>query len=153
MHLVSYTEELWKDIEAYQLDDASYTGIPKEIILANKDKEDFYPILCFKEDRLVCFFALDGSSDREVYTTNEKSFLIRAFSTDSREVRKGYATQSLTELVVFLNNNFAGINEIVLGVNEKNPNAYKMYLKAGFIDTEKKHLGPRGYQHVMQLRF
>jgi RimJ/RimL family protein N-acetyltransferase len=77
--------------------------------------------------------------------------LIRSFSTDSRETRKGYATKSLRALIPFIKSNFEGVEEVVLGVNEKNPNAYQMYLKAGFTDTKKKYLGPRGYQHVLKI--
>ncbi|MFW3589272.1 GNAT family N-acetyltransferase [Vagococcus fluvialis] len=152
MHLVFYNEDFLKEIKAYQLDDASFTGIPSEVIKENHLKENYYPILCFEEDRLVCFFSLDGSENKDVYTSNEKSLLIRSFSTDSRETRKGYATKSLRVLIPFIKSNFEGVEEVVLGVNEKNPNAYQLYLKAGFIDTKKKHLGPRGYQHILKIK-
>ncbi|WP_270313266.1 GNAT family N-acetyltransferase [Vagococcus fluvialis] len=152
MHLVFYNEDFLKEIKAYQLDDASFTGIPSEVIKENHLKENYYPILCFEEDRLVCFFSLDGSGNKNVYTSNEKSLLIRSFSTDSRETRKGYATKSLRALIPFIKSNFEDVEEVVLGVNEKNPNAYQMYLKAGFIDTKKKHLGPRGYQHILKIK-
>ena len=151
MHLVFYNEDFFNDVKAYQLDDASFTGVPIEIVEENQHKEDFYPILCFEENRLVCFFALDGSANKLVYTENQNSFLIRAFSTDSKEVRKGYATSSLKALQSFIKTNFEGVNEIVLGVNVKNPSAYQMYMKAGFTDTERTNLGPRGYQNVLNL--
>ncbi|MBO0420023.1 GNAT family N-acetyltransferase [Vagococcus fluvialis] len=152
MHLVFYNEDFLKEIKAYQLDDASFTGIPSEVIEENHLQENYYPILCFEEERLVCFFSLDGSENKTIYSSNEKSLLIRAFSTDSRETRKGYATKSLRALIPFIKSNFDDIEEVVLGVNEKNPNAYQMYLKAGFIDTKKKHLGPRGYQHILKIK-
>lgn len=149
MHLVFYNDDFFNDVKAYRLDDASFTGVPIEIIEEYKNQDDFYPILCFEEDKLVCFFALDGSANKLVYTDNQNSFLIRAFSTDSNEVRKGYATKSLLALESFVKMNFEGVDEIVLGVNVKNPNAYKMYLKAGFDDTTRTNLGPRGYQNVL----
>ncbi|MBO0442052.1 GNAT family N-acetyltransferase [Vagococcus fluvialis] len=151
MHLVFYNEDFLKEIETYQLDDASFTGIPSEVIKENHLKENYHPILCFEKERLVCFFSLDGSASKLDYTSNEKSLLIRSFSTDSRETRKGYATSSLKALIPFIKSNFEGVEEVVLGVNEKNPNAYQMYLKAGFTDTKKRFLGPRGYQNILQI--
>lgn len=64
MHLVFYNEDFLKEIKAYQLDDASFTGIPSEVIEENHLKENYYPILCFEEDRFVCFFSLDGSGNK-----------------------------------------------------------------------------------------
>lgn len=151
MNLVFYNEKFLKEIKAYQLDDASFTGIPLEVVEENYLKENYYPILCFEEERLVCFFSLDDSENKKIYTSNEKSLLLRSFSTDSRETRKGYATKSLKALIPFIKSNFEDIEEIVLGVNEKNINAYQMYLKAGFTDTKKKYLGSRGYQHVLKI--
>ena len=108
MHLVFYNDDFFNDVKAYRLDDASFTGVPIEIIEEYKNQDDFYPILCFEEDKLVCFFALDGSANKLVYTDNQNSFLIRAFSTDSNEVRKGYATKSLLALESFVKMNFEG---------------------------------------------
>lgn len=136
-------------IQNYQLDDLTFSSLP-ETVITNRQAQ-FNPILGMIAEKLVCFFVLDEGEDRERYSTNPNSLLLRAFSTDSREVRKGYALQSLQLLPDFIKAHFPHIDEVLLGVNERNKPAANLYLKAGFIDTSRKYLGPKGYQRIFSL--
>lgn len=136
-------------IQNYQLDNLTFSSLPETVIMNRQ--AHYNPILGMVEGKLVCFFILDEGEDRQYYSQNPNSLLLRAFSTDSREVRKGYARQSLQLLPDFIKVHFPHINEVVLGVNERNEPAAKLYLKAGFIDTKRKYLGPKGYQRIFSL--
>lgn len=149
MKLILFNPSHKVAIENYQLDDLIFSNLPQTMIANHKTH--YHPILCFKAEKLVCFFILDEGEDRARYSTNPKSLLLRAFSTDSREVRKGYAYQSLQLLPSFIKTHFPLIDEVLLGVNERNDPAANLYLKAGFIDTKRKYLGPKGYQRIFSL--
>lgn len=149
MELVCYHPTFKNHITNYRLDDSTYTGVPKEVI--DQEIETFSPILGFDKNKLVTFFVLDEGEDKFNYTSDSASLLLRAFSTDSNELRKGYGLKSLLLLQEFTNEHFPSINKIVLAVNEKNDAANSLYLKAGFKDTTRRFLGPKGPQKILEL--
>ena len=105
-----------------------------------------------ENDKIVCFFVLDSGTDKFKYSDNSRSLLLRAFSTDSRETRKGYARQSLLLLPKFLKTNYPTYNEIVLGVNEYNQVVTYLYANLNFVDTKTRFLGKKGYQKIMSFK-
>lgn len=149
MKLVIYENKFKNHIDNYRLDDNTYTGVPKEII--RLEKNTYFPILCFEQSKLVSFFVLDEGEDKYKYTSEQNSLLLRSFSTDSNELRKGYALKSLFLLKDFTKLHFPNIKKIVLGVNEMNDIAIKLYLKAGFKNTGKYFLGSKGLQNILEL--
>lgn len=151
MELIIYDQSYNPIIQTYQLteDQLMFTGTPEESILkAEKDLER-YPILALENDKLVTFFVLHINEGVKPYTNNEKAILIRAFSTDTREQGKGYASQSLQLLPLFIKSHFPGVNEIVLAVNVRNIAAQRLYKKCGFADEGKRTMGPSGELIVM----
>ena len=42
--------------------------------------------------------------------------------------------------------------KIVFGVNATNENAYKLYLKTGYLDSGKIYEGVKGPQHIMLMK-
>ena len=126
---------------------------PAECLFESESKTSRYrPILGIEKDKIVCFFVLDSENDKFKYSDNSRSLLLRAFSTDSRETRKGYARQSLLLLPKFLKTNYPTYNEIVLGVNEYNQVATYLYANLNFVDTKTRFLGKKGYQKIMSLK-
>ena len=149
MKLIPYNQSFQTNIENYHLIDLSYTALPKEIL---KDSSDnFFPVLCFEKDQLVCFFILDSGKDKFNYTNDTDSLLLRAFSTDSFQTKKGFATSALKKLPAFAKRTFPSVNGIYLGVNIKNELAIHLYESVGFKDTKRTFNGPKGIQRIFTL--
>ncbi|MEY8348100.1 GNAT family N-acetyltransferase [Bacillus cereus] len=151
MQLHFYNERFKKVINQYTLTEEQlcYTGIPKECVKLSSQDSDRYSILVMKDDELVTFFVLHKNDGVKPYTDNEKSILIRAFSTDFHHQGKGYAKQTLKMLPAFIRNNFLGVNEIILAVNVKNLAAQSLYKKCGFIDKGVRRMGRKGELIIM----
>ena len=152
MELKFYDESYQQEVEAYQLLDSSFTALPNAYLKVSQKREDYRPILGIENDKVVYFFVLDSGDDKFKYSDNSRSLLLRAFSTDSRETRKGYARQSLLLLPKFLKTNYPTYNEIVLGVNEYNQVVTYLYANLNFVDTKTRFLGKKGYQKIMSLK-
>lgn len=150
MRLVPYDPSFQGYIENYYVEDLSYTGLPKDIL--KNVKETFFPVLCFEKNQLVCFFILDSGEDKFQYTKDKDSLLLRAFSTDSLQTKKGYATSALNQLPFFVRKHFPSVNNIYLGVNKKNELAIHLYEKVGFENTHKTFNGPKGIQKILILK-
>lgn len=149
IELKVYTPSFQEHIKNYYVADLSYTASP-QTVLANL-KSSYAPILCFDKEQLVCFFVLDNGDDRLNYTKNQNSLLLRAFSTDSNHLKKGYATASLQLLSDFVRNYFPDTTHVYLGVNLKNKFAIRLYEKVGFVDTTRIFTGPKGPQKILKL--
>lgn len=152
MELKFYDESYQQEVLDYQLADLSFTALPSECLKESQKRIDYRPVLCLENNKIVCFFVLDSGNDKFNYCDNSKALLLRAFSTDSRETRKGYARESLLLLPKFLETHYPTCDEIVLGVNEGNLVAAELYAKVNFVDTKNRFLGPRGYQKIMSLQ-
>ncbi|MCJ1974383.1 acetyltransferase [Lactococcus piscium] len=152
MELRFYDASYQQEVEAYQLFDLSFTALPNTCLKVSQKRVDYRPILGIENDKIVCFFVLDSGNDKFKYSINSNSLLLRAFSTDSRETRKGYARQSLLLLPKFLETNYPTYDEIVLGVNEHNQVATYLYANLNFVDTKTRFLGKKGYQKIMSLK-
>ena len=149
MKLIPYNQSFQSNIENYYLKDLSYTALPKEIL--EDLPETFLPVLCFDKEKLVCFFILDSGKDKFKYTNDTDSLLLRSFSTDYFQTKKGFATSALKKLPTFTKRTFPTVNSIYLGVNIKNEVAIRLYKKVGFKDTKRTFNGPKGIQKVFIL--
>ena len=107
------------------------------------------PVLALVDRKLVTYFDLHRDKGVEPYSDNPNAILVRAFSTDVREQRKGYAKQALTLLPGFVKQHFPLIDEIVLAVNVGNEVAQALYQKVGFIDYGERRIGPKGELIIM----
>jgi RimJ/RimL family protein N-acetyltransferase len=151
MQLYFYNERFKQAIEQYQIteDQLRFTGKPLDCIELSQEDVDRYSILAMDEKQLVTYFDLHKNEGVKPYSDNKNAILIRAFSTDSRHLGKGYATKALKLLPRFVKEHFSEINELVLAVNLKNEAAQGLYKKCGFIDEGVRRMGPKGELIVM----
>ncbi|NGP46406.1 GNAT family N-acetyltransferase [Bacillaceae bacterium SIJ1] len=70
---------------------------------------------------------------------------------DRNSQGNGFATKGLQLLPGFMHTHFPEVNEVVLGVNQKNHPAIQLYRKVGFIDRGEVFAGPKGPQHILHL--
>ncbi|QEL79842.1 GNAT family N-acetyltransferase [Bacillus sp. JAS24-2] len=151
MQLYFYNENFRNIINQYTLSEEQlcYTGLPKKLVKLSSEDSNRHSILAMKDNELVTFFVLHKNDGVKPYTNNEKSILIRAFSTDFHHQGKGYAKQVLKILPDFVRNNFLGINKIILAVNVKNVAAQSLYKKCGFCDNGVRRMGRKGELIIM----
>ena len=152
MQFYFYDARFKHAIDQYQLSEEQlrFTGEPKECIkLSNEDSERF-SILAFENDQFGTFFVLHKNEGIKPYSENNHAILLRAFSTDFRHQRKGFAKKALMMLPSFVKENFREINEIVLAVNLGNEAAQGLYRKCGFIDEGERRMGPKGELIIMR---
>src|SRR5665213_1620263 len=113
--------------------------------------------LCYSiesKDKPIGFFALDFNLDRHTaYVPAAEDFcVLRCFFIDERSQGQGFAREALARIPALVRNSHPTIEKIYLTVNEKNPTAFKLYERGGFVGLEKRYLGgAAGPQHVMVL--
>ncbi|WP_413305212.1 GNAT family protein [Bacillus sp. 1P10SD] len=151
MQLYFYDEKFKTDIEQYQIteDQLRFTGKPQDCVRLSQEDVDRYAIVAMEENQLVTYFDLHKNEGAKPYSNNKNAILIRAFSTDSRYLGKGYATKALKLLPDFVKEHFPEMDEMVLGVNLANEAAQALYKKCGFIDEGERRMGPKGVLIVM----
>jgi RimJ/RimL family protein N-acetyltransferase len=151
MQLYFYDERYKNSIEQYQLSEEQlrFTGTPTECIKLSNEDPDRYSILAMNQDNLVTFFNLHKKEGVKPFSNNDRSILLRAFSTDFRHQGKGYAKNVLLQLPSFVKENFIETNEIVLAVNLQNTVAQELYKKCGFIDEGERRMGSKGELIIM----
>ncbi|MEH7072881.1 GNAT family N-acetyltransferase [Neobacillus drentensis] len=151
MELYFYEERYKHFIEQYQLTEEQlrFTGTPTECIKLSNEDPNRYSILAMDQEHLVTFFDLHKNEGVKPYSNNERSILLRAFSTDHRYQGKGYAKNVLLQLPSFVKEHFKETNEIVLGVNLQNTVAQGLYKKCGFIDEGERRMGIKGELIIM----
>ncbi len=151
MQLFFYDERYKIYIEQYQITEEQlrFTGPPSESIKLSNEDPDRYSILAMDQNQLVTFFDLHKNEGVKPYSDNNRSILVRAFSTDFRHQGKGYAKQALKLLPSFVMEHFSDKNEIVLAVNLQNSVAQELYKKCGFIDEGERRMGKKGELIIM----
>jgi RimJ/RimL family protein N-acetyltransferase len=112
-----------------------------------------FPVAIMEGNRTVGFFVLDQGADVLGYTANPHAILLRAFLINYPDQGRGIAKASLQQLKPFVEKHFPHCREVVLGVNENNPSAKKVYLGAGFMATGKQKIGRSGPQEILKLLF
>jgi RimJ/RimL family protein N-acetyltransferase len=151
MQLHFFDEHFREKIEGYEIteEQLQFTGKPQDCIQLSAADPDRFSIVAIEDDQLVTYFDLHINEGPKPYSNNEHAILLRAFSTDARFLGRGHAKQSLLLLPSFVKKHFAGINEIVLGVNLRNETAQGLYKKCGFVDEGVRLMGPKGELIVM----
>jgi len=133
-------------------DQLEFTGLPQDIIERDAKNPKKHLIVIKARDEVAGFFELDESDDRKSYSNNPKALLLRGYSVNPKYQGRGIATGSIYALPDFIRKEFPDFNEVVLGVNARNLAAQRVYQKAGFEDTGRRLMRPKGEQIVMCLR-
>ncbi len=129
---------------------ARFSGVASETLPAAERHRTRQPVAILRDDEPVGFFALDSADPICEYTAPEPSAALRAFFVDARHQQEGIAAAALRALPSFVARHHPDAVWIVLTVNTTNPVARQLYVQAGFVDTERLHLGGTvGPQHVL----
>lgn len=154
--IVPYNDEHYEALTSYILDEtqSQFSLVPREIlnnseIMENKGRFQ-YTIL--HESNVVGFFSLDFSADLQNYSDSANAVLLRALSMNPEFQGKGIAKSAMIMLPDFVKKHFPEVEKIVFGVNATNENAYKLYLKTGYLDSGKIYEGVKGPQHIMLMK-
>ncbi|MDR2221490.1 MAG: GNAT family N-acetyltransferase [Flavobacteriaceae bacterium] len=148
-----YETKYFDALTSYELEEqqATFSLVPKYIltneeVMVNKLRTQY---VIFYQDKTVGFFSLDLSADRLIYTTNQASILLRAFSIMPQFQGKGIAKSTMLLLPTFVKEYFPTVEEIVFGVNYENTLAYNLYIKTDYQDSGRTYQGIKGPQHCM----
>ncbi|MEL5904208.1 GNAT family N-acetyltransferase [Elizabethkingia anophelis subsp. anophelis] len=154
--IVPYNDEHYEALTSYILDEtqSQFSLVPREIldnseIMENKRRFQ-YTIL--HESNAAGFFSLDFSADLQNYSDSANAVLLRALSMNPEFQGKGIAKSAMIMLPDFVKKHFPEVEKIVFGVNATNENAYKLYLKTGYLDSGKIYEGVKGPQHIMLMK-
>ncbi|WP_273834464.1 GNAT family N-acetyltransferase [Guptibacillus sedimenti] len=129
----------------------AFTSMPMpayEICMRDSNR---LPVAIMEGVRTVGFFVLDQGDDVFSYTTRPHAILLRAYSINLPDQGRGIAKASLRQLKSFVEKHLPDCREVVLGVNEDNLSAKKVYLEAGFIDTGEQKMGRSGPQAILKF--
>ena len=151
MQLKIYDETYQEMLNQYELtqEQLMFTGNPIECVQLSQEDTDRASILVIVENRIVTFFVLHINDGVTPYSNNKKAILLRAFSTDVREQRKGFAKKTLTLLPNYVRQHYQEINEIVLSVNIQNEAAQVLYKSCGYVDKGERRMGRNGELIIM----
>lgn len=151
MQLYFYNDTFQQAVDEYQIteDQLRFTGSPKECTELSLNNPDRFAILAVENGNLVTYFNLHKNEGVNPYSNNPNAILLRAFSTDTRHLGKGYAKKALKILPNFVREHFTDINEIVLAVNVQNEVAQNLYKKCGYVDEGARTMGPKGELIIM----
>jgi len=149
--LIPYNPDHRQAFKCYPLtpDQLEFTGHPLEML--EKESHSRTPVTIMAGNHIVGFFVLDIGDDRFIYTDNPRSILLRGFSIHPDNQGQGIAQKSIEALPTFIQQQFPQFDEVVLGVNERNEAARHVYIKAGFKDEGRRHLGSKGQQYALHL--
>ncbi|MCF6137712.1 GNAT family N-acetyltransferase [Pseudalkalibacillus berkeleyi] len=153
VQLIKYNHNYDRDLSNFHLpnEQLMFTALPLQKINDPNLSDQTIHILILKDDKAVGYFALEQGSKLHKYSSNENARLLTAFSINKESQGNGLAKSGLKMLPSFISKNFPNINEVVLGVNQKNSAAISLYLKTGFVDNNEIFNGPKGPQHILHL--
>ncbi|WP_052131509.1 GNAT family N-acetyltransferase [Planococcus sp. CAU13] len=129
-----------------------FSGMPQDIIDRDKGNPLKHFVIIHAGREVAGFLELDESDDRKKYSNNPNALLLRGFSVNPKYQGRGIATGSIYALPQFMQKNFPGFDEVVLGVNARNKAAKRIFEKAGFEDTGRRYMRTNGEQIVMCMR-
>ncbi len=114
--------------------------------LAERDPRR-WPFALVEDGRPVGFLVLDETPSPALPSAD---LVLRGFFVVAAEQGRGVAARMLAALPDVLAERFPQARSVVLTVNERNPVAVRVYLRAGFVDTGERYLGgSAGPQHVL----
>ncbi|WP_306976854.1 GNAT family N-acetyltransferase [Alkalibacillus salilacus] len=151
--LIQYTEPYKPFLDDYHLPEEQlmFTMLPIEKIHNPKVTSTSSHVLILDGDRPVGYFTLEDGAKLQKYSDNPRARVLTSFSIESTFQGKGLAKDALTLLPSFVHEELPEVNEIVLGVNQKNVAALNLYIKMGFMDEGEIFEGAKGPQHVLHL--
>ncbi len=135
-------------------DQEKYVGTVQELLdnLLEDKQSHLHPHVILAGEQIVGFFNIDINYSDTYKFTHNRELGLRAFLIGSEYQGKGYAKLATAALKQYLMNEYPNFTSITLTVNCQNPNAYKAYLKGGFVDAEELyHGGEAGPQHIMRM--
>lgn len=98
------------------------------------------------------FFAIDRDYAAHHDFAHDRALGLRMFSVDFAQQGQGVASNGCRALRAYLQKQYPDWTACFLTVNVKNPDAYRVYEKGGFMDTRDLYLGGGlGPQHIMRL--
>lgn len=128
---------------------ATFSGAAAQTLPAAEADPRWYPFVMLEQERPVGFFVLDRSPSP---ADPAADLVLRSFFVDQAHQRRGVAGQALAALPGLVDRELPGAQLVVLTVNVRNSVARRLYLRHGFIDTGRLHLGGgAGPQHVLRL--
>ncbi|MGU3373445.1 GNAT family N-acetyltransferase [Chryseobacterium sp. M5A1_1a] len=141
---------------SYSLDEtqSSFTATAVQALenIKKREDNDAFPITILEDEVPVGFFVLDFGMDKFELTDNKDAVLIRSLSVNPELQGKGVGKIAMMKVDDFVREHFKDCNEIVLAVNQKNEQAYHIYLKAGYIYDGKTRIGRSGPQYLMHKK-
>lgn len=76
---------------------------------------------------------------------------LHAFRVDPAQQGRGHALAALAALPAYVRRHWPDTRALMLGVNARNVAAQRLYFKAGWQDTGRRHPGPIGEQLLLRL--
>lgn len=154
--LKPYKEEDMQRLLAYDLPTGQlrFTMLPSDWLGIHAEKRKTkYPVTIGYQDEPVGFFVLDPGDDKFNYTENKNALLLRSLSVNPKYQGKGIGETAMGELLTaYCKQLEEGCDEIVLGMNEDNKTAYRLYGRTGFLETGIYAGGPNGPQFIMSKK-
>ncbi|MDF9843576.1 MULTISPECIES: GNAT family N-acetyltransferase [unclassified Paenibacillus] len=148
-----YEDKFHEQLLAFQLppEQAQFTALPAESLPEALCAPDKLAVVITEEELAAGFFILHtGGRIAEFYSNYSEAALVRAFLVNSPCQGRGIATAAMALLPAFVRNHLPQVREIVLTVNERNPAALALYLRAGFCDHGLRRTGGKGPQRILQ---
>lgn len=103
-------------------------------------------------EALIGFFIVDTAYSANHDFANENELGLRSFFIDARKQNLGFGRLAVQGLRPYLESAYGSYSSLALSVNCQNPNAYKAYIKGGFLDTgHLYHGGQAGPQHILRM--
>ncbi|WKB36244.1 hypothetical protein QS257_03250 [Terrilactibacillus sp. S3-3] len=109
VHLAFYTSLHLEALNHFELSESQlpFTLLPKAALrTALNERDERFPVTILKKDLPVGFFVLHIGEGICDYTSNPKAVLLRAFSINYSQQRKGYAKAALQQLPGFVKKTF-----------------------------------------------
>ena len=154
IYLRFYTTEDFSKLNKYHLtdEDVYFTSPTHEVLETSQANDDCQMVLIMRDEDIVGLFVLRYGDVILKHTNNPKALGLFSFSIDSNEKGQGIASRAVKRLPDFIRAHYRDVDEVVLGVNVRNPAAQRAYLKGGFVDTGREFKGEIGDQKVFSLR-
>jgi len=152
--LAIYHEEYYEALMRFYLPihQLRFTALPMNVLQEAITDKNRLPVVILDGNTPVGFFVLQTGEDISVFTSNPYAVLLRAFSVNYPDQRKGHAKRALQLLPQFIFENIHSINEIVLAVNTDNKRAKKLYEKMGYQYQRRIRYGFLRMRSVLQYR-
>lgn len=150
--LIFYDKKYFEALNNIHLPDEQirFTQSPIEVIDFLSDS-DCRLILILCDAVCVGYFILHKNGGPAKFGFDNNTLLIRSLAVNPLEQGKGLAFQGMNALPKFVEENFNGINKLILVVNKKNIPAQRLYKKLGFIEHSSIKNEIHGLQFVYCL--